>query len=101
MMAECGAAVDHSKLYRWVQRYAPEMQKPTLWYQNQMSSSWRMDETYFRVKGQRKYLLRAIDKDSETLDFYLSDSRNTRAAKRFLSKALKRSKDAVRLKINT
>ena len=59
MMGERGVAVDHTTLYRWVQRYAPELEKRTLWYQNRISFSWRVDETYIRVKGRWKYLYRA------------------------------------------
>jgi len=101
MMAERGIAVDHATLYRWVQRYAPELEKRTLWYQNRLSLSWRVDETYIKVCGQWKYLFRAIDKEGRTLDFYLSETRNAKAAKRFLAKALKRSKPYRPGKINT
>jgi transposase, IS6 family len=80
MMGERGVAVDHTTLYRWVQHYAPELEKRTLWYQNRISFSWRVDETYIRVKGCWKYLYRAIDKDGNTLDFLLADRRNAKAA---------------------
>ena len=101
MMGERGVAVDHTTLYRWVQRYAPELEKRTLWYQNRLSFSWRVDETYIRVKGRWKYLYRAIDKGGATLDFYLADRRNTKAAKRFLAKALRRSRGWKPQVINT
>src|SRR5512144_2314371 len=89
MMAERGVAVDHVTLCRWVQRYAPELEKRVRWYQGYRSSSWRVDETYVRVGGKWKYLFRAIDKHGRLIDFMLSDRRNTKAARRFLSKALK------------
>lgn len=54
-----------------------------------MSDSWRVDGTYIRVKGKWTYLYRAVDKLGNTIDFYLSATRNTKAAKRFLGKALK------------
>ena len=57
MMGERGVAVDHTTLYRWVQRYAPELEKRMLWYQNRLSFSWRVDETYIRVKGRWKLRL--------------------------------------------
>jgi IS6 family transposase len=101
MMAERGIAVDHTTLYRWAQRYAPELEKRTLGYQNRLSLSWRVDETYIKVRGQWKYLFRAIDKEGRTLDVYLSDTRNAKAAKRFLAKALRRSKHYRPSKINT
>ena len=95
MMGERGVAVDHTTLYRWTQRYAPELEKRSAWYRSRLSFSWRVDETYVRVKGRWKYLYRAIDKDGATLDFYLADRRNTKAAKRFLAKALRRSRDWI------
>ena len=95
MMEERGLAVDHTTIYRWVQHYAPELEKKFQWYQNRLSFSWRVDETYVKVKGQWKYLYRAIDKGGKTLDFYLSHTRNAKAAKRFLKKALKRGKNYI------
>jgi IS6 family transposase len=89
MMAERGVAVDHVTLYRWVQRYAPELEKRVRWYQGYRSSSWRVDETYVKVGGKWKYLFRAVDKQGRLIDFMLSDRRNTKAARRFLAKALK------------
>ena len=88
-----------------MQRYAPELEKRTLWYQNRISFSWRVDETCIRVKGPAevpwKYLYRAIDKGGNTLDFLLSDRRNAKAAKRFLAKTLRRSRDWKPRVINT
>src|SRR5512133_1444268 len=89
MMAERGVGVDHVTLYRWVQRYAPELEKRVRWYQGYRSSSWRVDETYVSVGGKWKYLFRAVDKHGRLIDFMLSDRRNTKAARRFLAKALK------------
>jgi transposase, IS6 family len=89
MMQERGVEVDASTIFRWVQRYAPEFEKRVRWYQGYRSGSWRVDETYVRVGGQWKYLLRVIDKHGQLIDFMLLDRRNTRAAYRFLGKALK------------
>jgi transposase, IS6 family len=89
MMGERGVSVDHSTIYRWVQRYAPEIEKRLRWQWRQpRSTSWRVDETYIRVRGQWAYLYRAVDKFGDTIDFFLSPTRNTAAAKRFLGKAL-------------
>jgi IS6 family transposase len=63
MLRERGVEVDHTTLYRWTQRYAPELEKRTAWYRSRISFSWRVDETYVRVKGRWKYLYRAIDKE--------------------------------------
>jgi transposase, IS6 family len=58
MMQERGVDVDHTTLFRWVQRYAPEIEKRARWYQGLRSDSWRVDETYVRVGGKWKYLWR-------------------------------------------
>ena len=101
MMGERGVTVDHTTLYRWTQRYAPELEKRTAWYRSRLSFSWRVDETYVRVKGCWKYLYRAIDKDGATLDFYLADRRNAKAAERCLAAASRRSRDWMPRVINT
>ncbi|SER90332.1 Transposase (or an inactivated derivative) [Pseudovibrio axinellae] len=101
MLNERGVDVDHTTLYRWVQHDAPELEKHTLWYQNRLSFSSRVDETYVEVKGQWKYLFRAIDKHGDTIDFLLTSRRDSKAAKRFLAKALRRSKRYVPSRINT
>ena len=89
MMTEHGVAVEHSTIDRWVQRFAPEMEKRLRWqWRLAQSASWRTDETYVKVGGPWAYLYRALDKLGSTIDFYLSATRNTRAAKRFLGKAL-------------
>ncbi|AIK95642.1 IS6 family transposase [Candidatus Odyssella acanthamoebae] len=94
MMVERGIEVDHTTLYRWVQHYAPLMLKRlSYFWRPSLGLSWRVDETYVKVKGQWKYLCRAIDKHGRTIDFYLSSTRNINAAKRFLSKALRKLKD--------
>ena len=90
-MGERGVPVDHSTIYRWVQRYAPEIEKRLRWqWRRPHSTSWRVDETYIKVRGQWTYLYRAVDKHGSTIDFYLSPTRNAKAAKRFLGKALRR-----------
>jgi transposase, IS6 family len=104
MLDERGVDVDHTTIYRWVQHYAPEMEKRLRWYWKRpgISRSWRVDETYVKVKGKWVYLYRAVDKGGDTIDFYLSPTRNTKAAKRFLGKALNGLKVWEQpLKINT
>ncbi len=88
MMQERGVEVDPSTIMRWVHRYAPELEKRVRWYQGYRATSWRVDETYVKVGGRWKYLFRAVDKHGRLIDFMLSDRRNTRAAHRFLGKAL-------------
>lgn len=101
MMGERGVKVDHTTLYRWVQAYAPELKKRTEWYQRKYCRAWHLDETYIKVNGQWKYLYRALDEQGNTLDFYLSHTRNKKAAKRFLNKLLKRFKIDDLDEINT
>lgn len=94
MMGERGVSVDHSTIYRWVQKYAPEIEKRLRWHwRRPQSTSWRVDETYVKVRGKWTYLYRAVDKFGNTIDFYLSPTRNAKAAKRFLGKALSGLKD--------
>jgi len=94
MIAERGVNVDHTTIYRWVQRFALEMEKRLRWqWCRPKSRSWRIDETYVKVRGRWAYLYRAVDKFGNTIDFYLSAKRNAKAAKRFLGKALRKVKD--------
>ena len=93
-MTERGVAADHSTIFRWVQQFAPEIEKRLRWQWRLLQSrSWRIDETYVKIRGKWAYLYRAVDKFGNTIDFYLSATRNTKAAKRFLGKALKELKD--------
>ncbi len=101
MMQERGVAVDPSTLFRWVQRYAPEIEKRIRRYQGPRSGSWRVDEAYVRVGGRWKYLFRAVDKQGQLIDFMLADRRNTRAAYRFLRKALMTMSDCPPSSITT
>jgi len=88
MMCERGVEVEHSTLYRWVQRYAPELDKRCRRHLKPTNDSWRVDETYIKVKGEDKYLYRAVDSQGKTLDFLLSAKRDATAAERFFRKTL-------------
>ena len=100
MMGERGVGVDHSTIYRWVQKYAPEIEERLRWqWRCPRSTSWRVDETYVKVRGKWTYLYRALDKEGNTIDFYLSPTRNAKAAKRFLGKALNGLKDWEKPKV--
>ncbi len=103
MMEERGVEIDHTTIYRWVQYYAPKILDKLKWYWKPKSNTtWYVDETYIKVKGKWKYLYRAVDKRGNTIDFYLSSTRNTKAAKRFLNKALRKLKECDQPKtINT
>ncbi|MBV8227186.1 MAG: IS6 family transposase, partial [Verrucomicrobia bacterium] len=88
LLAERGLLVDHVTVWRWVQRYAPEIQRRLRPRLRPTNDGWRVDETYIRVKGKRVYLYRAVDSKGATIDFLLSAKRDAVAAKRFLAKAL-------------
>jgi putative transposase len=90
MMQERGVAVDHSTINRWVLKYAPQLEAAFHRRKRPVWLSWRMDETYIKVKGQWYYLYRAVDKTGQTIDFLLTEERNERAAMRFLTKAIRR-----------
>ena len=74
--------------WRWVQAYAPELNKRCRPHLKSTNKSYRTDETYIKVKGKDKYLYRAVDSTGQTIDFLLTDKRNTAAAKRFFRRAL-------------
>ena len=93
MMSERGISVSPSTIFRWVQRYAPEIEKRVRPYQGHRSGSWRVDETYVRVSGRWRYLFRAVDKHGRLIASMLSDRRDTGAAYRFLRKALRAVSD--------
>jgi putative transposase len=80
--------VDHSTLNRWIIRYSPMIAAAAMKKKRPTASSWRMDETYIKVKGQWVYLYRAVDKYGDTLDFMLSERRNEEAATRFFKQAI-------------
>jgi transposase-like protein len=88
LMAERNLAVDHTTVWRWVQAYAPEIRKRLQGQLRYKRTTWFMDETYVRVAGRWMYLFRAVDNRGDTVDFYLSETRDRDAAKRFLQAAL-------------
>ena len=89
MIGERGVSIDHSTIYRWVQRYAPEIEKRLRWqWRGPCLTSRRVDKTYVEVRGKWTSLYRAIDKDMNTIDFCLLPLCNTAAVRRFLKKAL-------------
>src|SRR5713101_4032850 len=91
MMAERGLAIDHTTIYRWVQHYAPELEKRCRPHLKACNDSWRVDETYIKIKKTWMYLYRAVDSQGNTLEFLLSPTRDAEAAKHFFLKALQPS----------
>jgi putative transposase len=90
LMEERGVPVDHATIQRWVVKYSPQLEDAFHRPKRPVWVSWRMDETYIRIKGQWYYLYRAVDKQGQTIDFLLTKHRDERAAKRFLTKAIRR-----------
>ena len=89
MMAERGIVVDHSTLHRWVVRLVPLLDKAFRRHKHRVGRRWRMDETYIKIKGQWKYLYRAVDSTGQTIDFLLTAKRHASAALRFFRKAIR------------
>ncbi len=89
LAADRGLSVDHSTVQRWVVEYAPLLEDIfRKKHKSSVGCSWRMDETYIKVKGKWHYLYRAVDKEGNTIDFMLSKKRDKQAAKRFFIKAI-------------
>lgn len=88
MMEERGVSVDHSTISRWAIRFLPILEKAFRKHKRPVGASWRMDETYIKVKGAWKYLYRAVDKEGKTVDFLLTAKRDKTAAMRLFDKAM-------------
>jgi IS6 family transposase len=95
LMRERGMWVDHTTVFRWVQRYAPELDKRCRPYLNITNNSYRVDETYIKINKQWYYLYRAVDSQGQTLDFLLSPTRDAEAAERFFRKVLRAAHTTV------
>ena len=86
---ERGLSVDHTTIYRWVMIHAPQIKEKARKHLKSTNDSWRVDETYIKVKGKLQYLYHAVDSNGNTLEFMFSAKRDKKAAKRFFKKALK------------
>src|SRR6266568_4027641 len=90
LMEERGVEVDHSTITRWVIKYSPQLEEAFHRHKRPVWVSWRMEETYIKVKGEWRSLYRAVDKQGQTIDFLLTEHRDTEAALRFLKKPIRR-----------
>jgi transposase-like protein len=100
MMAERGISIDHATIHRWTVHYAPLLLGQFNRRKRPVTGRWHVDETYIKVRCQRQYLYRAIDSNGDTVEFWFSERRNLTAAKRFLSRALKRHGRSERIIID-
>jgi putative transposase len=90
LMEERGVELDHATINRWVIKYSPLLEEAFHHRKRPVWVSWRLDETYIKVKGEWRYLYRAVDKYGQTIDFLLTEQRDEHAAKKFLTKAIRR-----------
>ncbi|PFA20175.1 IS6 family transposase [Bacillus cereus] len=88
MMEERGLSMAHTTIMRWVHQYGPELNERVRRHLKSTNDSWRVDETYIKVKGQWMYLYRAVDSEGNTIDFHLSESKDKQAAMHFFKKSL-------------
>ncbi|WP_208328516.1 IS6 family transposase [Paraburkholderia sp. BL6665CI2N2] len=88
MVAERRVCVDHSTVHRWALKLLPVLEKAFRRRKRPVGTNWRMDETYIRVKGEWRYLYRAVDKDGNTIDFLLRAHRDKTAARRYFEKSI-------------
>jgi putative transposase len=92
LMEERGVELDHATITRWVIKYSPLLEEVLHRRKRPVWVSWRLDETYIKVRGLWRYLYRAVDKHGQPIDFLLTEQRDEHAAKRFLTKAIRRQR---------
>ncbi len=100
LMSERGIKMDRSTINRWVVKYAPLLAAEARHHKRDVGVSWRLDETYIKVRGQWKYLYRAVDKVGDTVDFLLTAKRDTEAALRFLRQAIRNNGTPEKINID-
>ena len=86
LLAERGVDVDHVTVYRWVQRFTPMLVEAARPCRHAVGNRWFVDETYVKVAGVWRYVYRAVDQHGQVIDIYVSQRRNTEAARRFFDR---------------
>jgi len=100
LLKDRGISVDHATIQRWVVKFTPYLEKKFFNKKRKVGKSWRMDETSMKIKGKWYWYYRAVDKEGDIIDFFLSERRNTTAAKRFLIKAINRNGKPIKINID-
>ena len=88
LLAERGVAVDHVTIFRWVQRFTPELIDAARPCRHAVGGRWFVDETYVRVAGVWRYVYRAVDQHGQVIDILVSARRDGAAARRFFQRVL-------------
>lgn len=83
-----GVNVDHATIQRWIFKFSPLIEKEFRKRKKRVGNRWRLDETYIKIKGEWKYLYRAVNKEGNTIDFLLTKRRQRMSAQSFLIKAI-------------
>lgn len=99
-LKERGIGADHSTVNRWIQKLSVIVKNKFKKYKKPVLGSWRMDETYIRVKGKWVYYYRAVDKEGKTIDVYLSEKRDKEAVRTFFKKAIESSGSPLKVNID-
>ncbi|MCP4485182.1 MAG: IS6 family transposase, partial [Flavobacteriaceae bacterium] len=100
LLAERSIAVDHATINRWVVKYSPQLAARFMKKRKHIAASWRMDETYIKVKGKWMYQYRAVDKEGNTVDCYFSKKRDKKVAIKFFMKSIKSSRKPIKINID-
>jgi IS6 family transposase len=88
LLVECGIEVDHVTLYRWVQRFTPELIDAARPCRHSVGDRWFVDETYVKVNGVWRHVYRAVDQHGQVIDVFVSHHRDISSARRFFATAL-------------
>lgn len=100
LMLERGLKIDHSTVNRWVIQYSPLLLKSFKAHKKPVGTSWRMDETYVKVKGKWMYQYRAVDKEGNTIDCLFSEKRDKKTSSSFFIKSLNSSGKPQKINID-